>query len=87
MAELSKSLAAAAAQLTDPPALAKNAHFGQPYADLKAVVQSLRQPLAKNGLSVVQSPAVRCRRRQTSNNWGRQSPTFAATPCAVCSTW
>jgi hypothetical protein len=59
MSELSKALAAAAVQLTDPPALVKNAHFGQPYADLKAVVQSLRQPLAKNGLSVVQSPAVR----------------------------
>jgi hypothetical protein len=58
MSDLSKALVAAAVELSDPPAVAKNAHFGQPYADLKAVVKSIREPLARHGISVTQSPEV-----------------------------
>ena len=55
---IAKALALVAAEISDPPALAKNAHFGQPYADLKSVVQAIRKPCARHGISIVQSPTT-----------------------------
>jgi len=52
------ALAAVAAEIQNPPAVAKNSHFGQPYADLKSVVETVRPVLARHGFAVIQNPTV-----------------------------
>jgi hypothetical protein len=58
MQNLYKALAAAAAELKNPLADRQNTHFGQPYATLQSVVDTVRPVLAKHGLSVIMVPRV-----------------------------
>lgn len=54
IAELSKALASAQNQMTHAIKDATNPHFKSKYADLAAIVESIRGPLGKNGLSYSQ---------------------------------
>lgn len=54
--ELAKALALAQLQLKPAVKDATNPHFRSKYADLGAVWEACREPLANNGLSVVQMP-------------------------------
>lgn len=54
--ELAKALATAQLQLRPAVKDATNPHFRSKYADLGAVWEACREPLANNGLSVVQMP-------------------------------
>lgn len=54
MQNLYKALATAAAELKNPLADRKNTHFGQKYATLQSVVDTVRPVLAKHGIAVVQ---------------------------------
>ncbi len=57
IAELAKALAKAQAAIQPAPKDTSNPFFKSKYADLPAVWRACREPLAANGLSVVQMPA------------------------------
>lgn len=52
---LAASLAKANLELSNPTFDKKNSHFNNGYASLAAVLNAIRQPLAKNGLSLLQT--------------------------------
>ncbi len=57
LGELAKALAKAQAAIQPAPKDTSNPFFKSKYADLPAVWRACREPLASNGLSVVQMPA------------------------------
>jgi hypothetical protein len=58
-AELSAALAKAQAQMKAATFNKTNPHFKNRYADLAAVLDAIRKPLADNGLSVTQTTEIR----------------------------
>lgn len=58
-AELSAALAKAQADMTAATFNRVNPHFKNKYADLAAVLEAIRKPLAANGLSITQTTEVR----------------------------
>lgn len=52
---LAKALAAAQSEMEHAPKAKRNPHTGSWYADLATVLETAKGPLAKNGLSVVQT--------------------------------
>jgi hypothetical protein len=56
--ELAKALAVAQSQIEGATKGKTNPHFRSRYADLTSVWEACREPLTKNGLSVVQQPIV-----------------------------
>ena len=54
--ELATALAIAQGQIEDASKSSINPHFRSKYADLAAVRSVIREPLAANGLSIVQTP-------------------------------
>lgn len=58
IAKLSKALATVQANLKPAVKDATNPHFKSKYADLSSIWDSCREPLSKNGLSVVQGNSV-----------------------------
>lgn len=57
IAALAAALAKAQGELRPAPKDAENPHFRSRYADLPAIWEACRGPLARNGLSIVQMPA------------------------------
>lgn len=57
--ELSTALAKAQAQMKSVPFDRTNPHFKNKYASLAAVIDTLRKPLAENGLSYTQTTQIR----------------------------
>lgn len=55
-ADLAKALCAAQAEMTSAVKDAANPHFGKRYASLDAVIDAVRGPLTRHGLSFVQAP-------------------------------
>ena len=55
--ELAAALAAAQTEMANASKNAVNTHFTSKYADLGEILNTVRQPLAKHGLSLVQMPA------------------------------
>ena len=53
--ELAKALSACQGDLANPPKNAQNPHFRNTYADLASIRDTIRVPLSKHGLSVVQA--------------------------------
>jgi hypothetical protein len=58
IAELATALAKAQGEIQDATKGAENPYFKSKYADLSAVRSVIREPLARNGLSVVQLPST-----------------------------
>jgi len=56
VSELAAALCKAQGQLHAASKDAKNSHFGSTYTTLSSVIDAYRQPLADNGLSVLQAP-------------------------------
>lgn len=56
--ELSAALAKAQAEIKDAVKDATNPHFRNEYASLASVLDAVRDPLSKNGLSVMQAPKI-----------------------------
>lgn len=56
LAELAKALAVAQGKIKSAAKDTVNPHFGKTYADLASVWEACREPLASNGLSVIQQP-------------------------------
>lgn len=56
IAELAKALSAAQREVETASKDSVNPHFNRSYADLASVWQACREPLTKNGLSVMQRP-------------------------------
>lgn len=56
--KLSEALAAAQAEIENVPFNRINPFFKNPYADLAAVREACRLPLAKHGIAVIQSPTM-----------------------------
>ena len=56
--QLAPALAKAQAEIRGAAKTVQNTYFKSTYADIAAVWEAIREPLTKNGLSVVQSPAV-----------------------------
>ena len=56
IAELATALAKAQGEIQDASKGAENPYYKSKYADLAAVRSVIREPLAKNGLSIVQLP-------------------------------
>jgi hypothetical protein len=57
-AELFKALAAFQGEVVTPQKDAVNPHFGKKYVDLAAVIEAVRLPMAKHGLSLIQVPLM-----------------------------
>jgi hypothetical protein len=53
--ELAKALAAANLEITNPALDAVNPHFKSRYASLGAIINAVREPLAKHGISAIQT--------------------------------
>jgi len=58
IAELATALAKAQGEIQDATKGAENPYFKSKYADLSAVRSVIREPLARNGLSIVQLPST-----------------------------
>ncbi len=56
LSDLAKALSAAQGEMENAAKAKLNPHFKSKYADLGSVWDAIREPLAKNGLSVVQLP-------------------------------
>lgn len=56
--EIATALAKAQGEMDNASKEKTNPHFGSKYADLASVWDSVREPLSKNGLSIVQSPST-----------------------------
>ena len=56
--ELATALSKAQGEIEDAAKGAENPYYKSKYADLAAVRGVIREPLAKNGLSIVQNPAT-----------------------------
>lgn len=56
LADLAKALSAAQGEMENAAKAKLNPHFKSKYADLGSVWDAIREPLAKNGLSVIQLP-------------------------------
>jgi hypothetical protein len=54
--ELAAALAAAQGQIDDASKASENPYFKSKYADLAAVRAVIREPLANNGLAIIQAP-------------------------------
>ena len=74
--ELSAALVKAQPSLKAAPFNKTNPHFKNKYADLPAVIEAIRKPLAENGLAVTQTTEVRngtfllvTTMRHTSGQW------------------
>ena len=57
--EIAKALAAAQAKIESAAMDRINPHFKSKYADLASIIDSIRQPLSANGLSVAQTTEIR----------------------------
>jgi len=56
IAEIAGALAAAQGQIDDASKSSENPYFKSKYADLAAVRAVIREPLANNGLAIIQAP-------------------------------
>lgn len=56
--ELSKALCKAQSQMEAVKKTTENPFFKSKYADLAAVLDAVREPLANNGLSIIQAPEI-----------------------------
>jgi ERF superfamily len=54
--ELATALSAMQGEMTNPAKNSRNPHFGNKYADLTEILDTVRPVMARHGLSVVQSP-------------------------------
>ena len=57
-ATIAEALAAAQAELTDPPKDSVNPHFKSRYADLATVLKTVRPVLARHGIALVQTTDI-----------------------------
>ena len=57
-ATIAEALAAAQAELTDPPKDSLNPHFKSRYADLATVLKTVRPVLARHGIAIVQTTGI-----------------------------
>ncbi len=55
IASIAKALAVAQGQMAGAPKVKLNPHLKSRYADMESVVDAIKQPLSKNGLSYVQT--------------------------------
>lgn len=96
IALLAAALAKAQANIRPASKDAVNPHFKSKYADLAAILEVVRDPLAANGLSIVQMPSTEGAKvtlttmlMHSSGQWIRSSLTMVAaqnTPQGVGST-
>lgn len=56
--ELAQALAKAQSEIKDAMKDSKNPHFKNDYASLSSVLEAIREPLSKNGLSLLQATKI-----------------------------